>query len=163
MVKIPNRNYELAPKAVEMADVPLLELLLKYGLGVAQIRIQCRIRAHEKTNSTISYQDNYTSPLLMACGYGMYLPRFSMGGVELLLDHRSDVNQLTSNERTLLMMVCSRQGGDWKERLQIAEMLLDRGADPDLKDKDGNGCLYYARQNESKQFEKLILSRMGKQ
>lgn len=46
--------------------------------------------------------------------------------------------------------------------MRIAKILIYHGAELETKTKDSNDCLYFARQNESKEFETLILSKLAK-
>jgi ankyrin repeat protein len=151
----PNRAYDYVFKVVEKADLPLLKLLLAHGLVVSTIHVQASISNVVSTVATGS--PNYDVSLLhVACGHSDYFPAFSLKIVKLLLDHGSDVNGKTLRGWTPLMYICWRQKGDWKERLRIAELLLDYAAEPDTKNGKGRDCLYYAGENKSVKFERLI-------
>ncbi len=72
--------------------------------------------------------------LIIACAY--------YGGVPLcrvLLDHGANVNAVTVNGETALMLAASNAKSD------LVSYLLQRGADPKLMDKSGKTTLDYAK------------------
>ncbi|TMI88082.1 MAG: ankyrin repeat domain-containing protein [Bacteroidetes bacterium] len=74
------------------------------------------------------------TPLIIASAY--------YGGVPLcrvLLNHGANVNAVTVNGETALMLAASNEKSD------LVAFLLQRGADPKLLDKSGKGALDYAK------------------
>jgi ankyrin repeat protein len=72
--------------------------------------------------------------LIITCAY--------YGGVsncKVLLDHGADVNAVTVNGETALMLAASNAKSD------VVTYLLSKGADPKLRDKSGKSALYYAK------------------
>ncbi|TID14577.1 hypothetical protein E6O75_ATG08723 [Venturia nashicola] len=109
----PNRAYGLAVKAVEMAKVDLLGLLLKHGLSTSIVSIPCESRYDTATNPSVQSDMSNTSLLHIACVSTLHFPVCS---VEI------DINPETGAEgvdvrtntrgRTPLMNICHRQRGD---------------------------------------------------
>lgn len=94
----PKPCFAMEIKAVEMADIPLLKLLLKNSIRVSRMRAQTSISQGAKNVDP--------SLLLVACGQGFHFPTFSANVVKLLLDYGSDVNIKTPNGWMPLMYIC---------------------------------------------------------
>ena len=63
--------------------------------------------------------------------------------LEMILDAGLDVNALDETGRETLLHAAA-----WRDRIDIARMLLARGADPSIRDKDGKRPLDYAQSPE---------------
>ena len=81
------------------------------------------------------------------------VPRGRAAVVQLLLRHKADVNHDPGKQSTypspLLAAVCMG-------KTAIVRVLLEAGAKPDLKDKDGRTPLQHAVRNEHKDIEALL-------
>ena len=75
-----------------------------------------------------------TSPLAAASGFG-HVDTARL----LILDGNANVNATDTRQSTALIRA-ARYG-----RLQVVSMLLECGANPNMRDQEGNNALHYAR------------------
>ncbi|MFC6268453.1 ankyrin repeat domain-containing protein [Frigoriflavimonas asaccharolytica] len=96
-------------------------------------------------NDTINTKNNNGfSPLLLACYRG------NTDVAEFLIDHVKNIDEM-SPEGTAL--VASIFKGDQK----LSELLLKKGANPDVQNGEGITALMYAVQNQNEDLVKLLL------
>jgi ankyrin repeat protein len=79
------------------------------------------------------------------------------GVVRLLLDAKSRVNHPNDDGMTPLIICCSERRDD--EGVEIAHLLLDRGADLEHKDKKGSVAIHFACEYSSVAMVQLLLER----
>ena len=68
----------------------------------------------------------------------------------------ADLNAQSNLGATALMMVVTQPFETEKDRLDLLEYMLKRGADVNLTDKYGNTALHYARQQANEEIVKLL-------
>ena len=74
----------------------------------------------------------------------------------------ADPNSLARNEHIQagpLHSACASENKDAETRYKLCELLLDRGADPNLEQGGGFTALDAARQNGDERLEELLLER----
>lgn len=89
---------------------------------------------------------------LLSPGYARYRgydPEWVEEAVELLLDSGAGVNTKAGPNRATPLCIAAEQG-----RMEIIKLLLERGADPTAKDKNGDSVLTYATCSQSRGLEK---------
>jgi len=74
--------------------------------------------------------------------------------VSTLLAHGAEVGISDSNEHWTALMFAAAEGCD-----KVAEILIERGADPKAKDIDGDTAIDFARQNGHEELAKMIESK----
>jgi len=114
-----DNNRTCLIKAAINGDLPLVNLLLRYGADVeAQDRSQI------------------TALIWAACE-----GEFEV--VELLIQHKADLNAQDNSGLTALMMA-SMKDVEARQHYECVKILVNSGADPNLKSKDGKTALEYA-------------------
>jgi ankyrin repeat protein len=95
-------------------------------------------------------------PLGLACFFG------HVEAARLLLDRGADSNSLARNVHLQVAPLHSASASENKDeptRYELCELLLDHGADPNLKQGGGFTALDSARQNGDERLERLLLDR----
>ena len=88
--------------------------------------------------------------LIPACEKG------HLGTVKFLLENTDiDVNHINHLSFTALLEVVIL-GNDSLNYVEIVKLLLEHGADKNIKDKNGHDALYYAKARNLKNIEKLL-------
>lgn len=131
-------THDMLALAVASCDPALVSLLLSHGAppdGVQRqgLPLDLALRAADpemayrllQSGASASPASHPTGPLRTA------IERNSLGAVRLLIDFRADVNAAERNGRRPLHIALDM------ERFRIAELLLDRGADPWTVDRSG--------------------------
>ncbi|HYW96699.1 MAG TPA: ankyrin repeat domain-containing protein [Bacteroidales bacterium] len=73
--------------------------------------------------------------------------------VSLLLNNGAKINIADTKEHFTALMFAASEG-----QAKVAEILLQHGADPSMKDVDGDTALSFARQNKHEEVAKLLES-----
>src|SRR5205809_7344192 len=103
-----------------------------------------------------AFGDDGFQPLGLACFFG------HVEAARLLLDCGADLNSLARNEHIQAAPLHSASASESKDeatRYELCELLLDRGADPNLEQGGGFTALDSARQNGDERLERLLLDR----
>jgi ankyrin repeat protein len=103
-----------------------------------------------------AFGDDGFQPLGLACFFG------HVEAARLLLERDADPNTLARNEHIQagpLHSASASENKDAETRYQLCELLLDRGADPNLAQGGGFTALDAARQNGDERLERLLLDR----
>jgi len=104
-----------------------------------------------------AFGDDGFQPLPLACFNG------HVDAARLLLDHSADPNTLARNEHiqsNALHAASASENKGPEVRYELCELLLDRGADPNLRQGSGGfRAIDAARQNGDGRLEKLLLDR----
>jgi ankyrin repeat protein len=104
-----------------------------------------------------AFDDDGFHPLGLACFFG------HVAAARLLLDRGADVDTLARNEHiqtTALHAAAAAENKDRDTRLELCRVLLDRGADPNLRQggrDDGFRAIDAARLNGDDRLERLLL------
>jgi ankyrin repeat protein len=103
-----------------------------------------------------AFGDDGFQPLGLACFFGR------VDAARFLLDRGADPNSLARNEHIQAGPLHSAAASDNKDaatRHELCELLLDHGADPNLRQGDGFTALDAARQDGDERLEKLLRDR----
>jgi ankyrin repeat protein len=103
-----------------------------------------------------AFGDDGFQPLGLACFFG------HVDAARLLLERGADVNSLARNEHIQAAPLHSASASENKDeptRYELCELLLDRGADPNLEQGGGFTALDSARQNGDERLERLLIER----
>src|ERR1051325_11474072 len=103
-----------------------------------------------------TFGDDGFQPLGLACFFG------HVEAARLLVERGADPNTLARNEHIQaapLHSAVASEGKGPEVRYQLAELLLDHGADPNLRQGGGFSPLDAARQNGDEHVERLLLDR----
>jgi ankyrin repeat protein len=95
-------------------------------------------------------------PLGLACFFG------HVDAARLLLERGADVNALARNEHiqsAALHAAAASENKDPAVRYELCRLLLDHGADPNLRQGGGARAIDAARQNEDERLEQLLRDR----
>ncbi|WP_300367810.1 ankyrin repeat domain-containing protein [Brachyspira sp.] len=146
-------------------DIKMAKLLVDNG---ADVNIQ-----DEKLNSPflyaaargligivkLTYKEADTRNVLNIFGGNALIPaceKGHLGTVKFLLENTDiDVNHVNHLSCTALLEVVIL-GNDSLIYVEIVKLLLEHGADKTIKDKKGNDALYYAKERNLKNIEKLL-------
>lgn len=157
--------------AISMNDDYMVALLLDYGADINQphglpplhyaIKKGLSIITNLllKRGAIVSQQDGM-SPLHYA------VENHELWTAECLLDHGADVNALYGEGKRTPLHLAARKAAEltlpWTYETMVT-LLLDCGADPNIKDKDGRRALDYFEpgKREKNDIAKLIMKRMG--
>ncbi len=142
-------NAQTLTEAISAKDTLLIAKLIKEGsdpnvldsYGTSPLMNACRWANAEIVRTLLSNGATVDSPrsakgrtpLIVACAYysGITVCR-------LLIEHGADVNALTSANETALMLAASNA------KVAVVDYLLEKGANPNLKDAKGKTALDYA-------------------
>lgn len=70
--------------------------------------------------------------------------------VKLLIEGGVAIDERNDDNQTALIVAClQRERIDEENNLRIIQFLIEKGANPNLKDSYGKTCLYYAKKNNS--------------
>jgi ankyrin repeat protein len=103
-----------------------------------------------------AFGDDGFQPLGLAAFFG------HVEAARLLLEHGADPNTLARNPHIQAAPLHSAVAGENKDaqtRYELAVVLLDNGADPNLRQGDGYSALDAARQNGDEEVERLLSER----
>lgn len=103
-----------------------------------------------------AFGDDGFHPLGLACFFG------HLDATRLLLDRGADVNTLSRNEHIQTAAIHAAAASENKDpeiRYQLCKLLLDRGADPNLRQGGGFRAIDAARQNDDERLEQLLRDR----
>ena len=78
-------------------------------------------------------------------------------GVQVLLEHKPDVNSQDQEGRTALRWVISYSSLSPEKRVDVARLLLDHGADPNIRDHSHSTPLHEASSSGSLDLARLLL------
>jgi ankyrin repeat protein len=121
---------------------PLTTSINKKNIEVAKLLIE--------KGANIDFQnDNGISPLMVAIAGNLYEL------IKLLIYLNVNIDNKTIDGDTPLIFAVK-----YKNPVDIINLLLEKGADPSIKNNDGNNALYYAIQNKNKDIIN-ILSKFG--
>jgi ankyrin repeat protein len=110
----------------------------------------------EEPATANAFADDGFQPLGLACFFG------HVGAARLLLERGADPSSLARNEHLQVAPLHSASASENKDeatRYELCELLLDRGADPNLQQGGGFTPLDSARQNGDERLERLLLDR----
>jgi ankyrin repeat protein len=105
-----------------------------------------------------AFGDDGFHPLGLACFFG------HVEAARLLLERGAAVNALSRNEHIQTAAIhaaaaSNEQGADEDTRYELVELVLDHGADPNLRQGGGFRAIDAARQNGDARVEELLRSR----
>jgi ankyrin repeat protein len=104
-----------------------------------------------------AYGDDGFHPLGLACFFG------NVDAARVLLESGADVNALSRNEQIQTAAIHAAAAANSKDgeatRYELAELVLDHGADPNLEQGGGFRAIDAARQNGDTRVEALLLER----
>lgn len=136
-----------------LAQNPELNVFEAAALGRAD---RLRELLDEDPSRANAFGDDGFQPLGLACFFG------HVEAARLLLERRADPNTLARNEHIQagpLHSAVASEGKGPDVRYELAALLLDNGADPNLRQGGGFSPLDAARQNGDEHVERLLLDR----
>jgi ankyrin repeat protein len=97
-------------------------------------------------------------PLGLACFFG------HADAARVLLEHGADVNALSKNEHIQTAAIhaaaaSNEQGSGESTRYELVKLVLDQGADPNLRQGGGFRAIDAARENGDRRVEQLLRER----
>jgi len=101
-----------------------------------------------------AFGDDGFHPLGLACFFG------HVDAARLLLERGADVNALSRNEHIQTAAIhasAASEGKDELVRYELAKLVLEHGADPNLPQGGGFRAIDAARQNGDERVEQLLL------
>ncbi|MBE5867048.1 MAG: hypothetical protein E7292_12805 [Lachnospiraceae bacterium] len=131
-----------------------IQLLINYGADIERRQYECDGSATEHTSE--DGPDNYgcgETPLMIACYANEY------DAVKVLLENGADVNAMDHHGKTPLVYVIHKNDYNSDETLQaeIVKLLLEYGADPDIRGLYNETALEEARKYEKYEIESVLL------
>jgi ankyrin repeat protein len=72
--------------------------------------------------------------------------------IEILLNHNADIHAVESEHQVTPLLLATRHGN-----IQVCRKLIEAGADPEVKDLQGQTCLIVAVKNKHKDIVALLL------
>jgi uncharacterized protein len=105
-----------------------------------------------------AFGDDGFHPLGLACFFG------HIDAARLLLDRGADVDALSRNEHIKTAAIhaaaaSAEEGVDERRRYELVKLMLDHGADPNLRQGGGFRAIDAARQNGDESVERLLKDR----
>lgn len=105
-----------------------------------------------------AYGDDGFHPLGLACFFG------HVDAARLLLERGADVDALSRNEHIQTAAIhaaaaSNEEGTDESKRYELVKLVLDHGADPNLRQGGGFRAIDAARQNGDTRVEQLLKER----
>ena len=77
--------------------------------------------------------------------------------IELLIAKNININQKDYNGTNVIRSLCLRSC-DCNDDVELAKFLLEHGADPTMKNLDGNNAIKTAKENDCKELLSLLKS-----
>ena len=120
------------------------------------------VRLHELLDEDASranaFGDDGFHPLGLACFFG------HLEAARLLLERGADVNALSRNEHIQTAAIhaaaaSGEEGTDEPKRYELVKLVLDHGADPNLRQGGDSRAIDTARQNGDESVERLLKER----
>jgi uncharacterized protein len=107
----------------------------------------------EDASRASAFGDDGFHPLGLACFFA------HLEAARLLLDRGADVNALSTNEnvQTAAIHAAAAAAGDETTRYELVKLVLEHGADPNLRQGGGFRAIDAARQNGDARIEELLL------
>ncbi len=136
-----------------LAQGPELSVFEAAALGRAD---RLRELLDEDSSRANAFGDDGFQPLGLACFFG------HIDAARLLLERGADPNTLARNEHIQagpLHSAVASEGKGPEVRYGLAALLLDHGADPNLRQGSGFSALDAARQNGDQHVEELLRER----
>jgi ankyrin repeat protein len=135
-----------------LAQNPKLDVFEAAALGRTD---RLRELLAEDESRANAFGDDGFHPLGLACFFG------HVDAARALLDHGADVNMLSKNENIQTAAIhaaaaSNEEGTDESTRYELVELVLDHGADPNLRQGGGFRAIDAARQNGDKRVEALL-------
>jgi ankyrin repeat protein len=136
-----------------LADDPELNVFEAAALGKTG-----RVRELVESDPSLvnAYGDDGFHPLGLACFFG------HVETARLLLESGAEVDALSRNERiqtAAIHAAAAAAGSDENTRYELVKLVLEHGADPNLRQGGGFRPIDAARQNGDKRVEELLLLR----
>jgi uncharacterized protein len=136
-----------------LADDPELNVFEAAALGKTG-----RVRELVESDPSLvnAYGDDGFHPLGLACFFG------HVETARFLLESGAEVDALSRNERiqtAAIHAAAAAAGSDESTRYELVKLVLEHGADPNLRQGGGFRPIDAARQNGDKRVEELLLLR----
>jgi uncharacterized protein len=136
-----------------LADDPELNVFEAAALGKTG-----RVRELVESDPSLvnAYGDDGFHPLGLACFFG------HVETARFLLESGAEVDALSRNERiqtAAIHAAAAAAGSDENTRYELVKLVLEHGADPNLRQGGGFRPIDAARQNGDKRVEELLLLR----
>lgn len=128
----------------------VIEELLELGTDVDSRTIPTSEKVLRLSSPEVEQADHGITPLMVAAREG------KVETAKLLLSRGSNVNLHSANKRTALHVAADAW---WREDVQVVEVLLEAGANPNAKDKSGRTPLDLAVLRNYSQVAEKIRSR----
>jgi uncharacterized protein len=136
-----------------LADDPELNVFEAAALGKTG---RVRELVHNDPSLVNAYGDDGFHPLGLACFFG------HVETSRVLLESGAEVDALSRNERiqtAAIHAAAAAANSDENTRYELVKLVLEHGADPNLRQGGGFRPIDAARQNGDKRVEELLLLR----
>jgi uncharacterized protein len=135
-----------------LARDPKLDVFEAAALGRAD---RIRELLAEDASRANAFGDDGFHPLGLACFFG------HVDAATVLLEHGADVNALSKNEHIQTAAIhaaaaSNEQGSGESTRYELVKLVLEHGADPNLRQAGGFRAIDAARQNGDTRVEQLL-------